>query len=263
MLLKLSENLEKTLPLRRTYKGKVVDNEDPETLGRVKCEVSGIFEGDSDDLPWIFPRRSGGLGGKANSGWYAVPEIDSYLEIVFPTQDVYSPFYIGYWEDAKTTQDTFKDDYPDTYGFEDSTGTKLIINKAQESFKFEHVSGIKMEMDSDGNFSLTIPSDVTEVINGDKNVTATNITNTTDEEFGVSAGGDAKVEAGGMGSFKGTGGTEVGDSGSATDVQGSVVNLAGGGVPIARLGDQAVGTGNAGAPVVSNIVKGSPKVTSG
>ena len=61
---------------------------------------------------------------------------------------------------------------------------------------------------------------------------------------------------------KGTGGTNVGDSGSPTMVDGQTVALAGGGAPIARIGDMVIGTGNLGAPVISQIIQGSPKVTS-
>ena len=88
----------------------------------------------------------------------------------------------------------------------------------------------------------------------------------------VSINSDAKVEvigAGGVdvksdGSVKieGTGSTDVGSGASVTNVNGSMVMLAGGGAPIARLGDMAVGTGNMGGPVISNIVQGSSKVFS-
>lgn len=71
------------------------------------------------------------------------------------------------------------------------------------------------------------------------------------------------INTSGTAKFTGEGGTEVGAASSATQVKGSTVALAGGGAPVARLGDQAIGIGNMGAPVVSNITQGSPKVTSG
>lgn len=75
--------------------------------------------------------------------------------------------------------------------------------------------------------------------------------------------GDLTMTASGNAKFSGSGGTTVGSSGSTTKVDGSSVELAGGGQPVARLGDQAVGTGNLGAPVISNITQGSAKCTSG
>jgi len=61
---------------------------------------------------------------------------------------------------------------------------------------------------------------------------------------------------------KGDGGTDVGSSSSSTNVNGSTVNLGGGGMPVARLGDSVVGFGVFGVPVTGNIVSGSGKVTS-
>ena len=64
----------------------------------------------------------------------------------------------------------------------------------------------------------------------------------------------------GNATFSGKGGTILGDSGSQTAVDGSLVLLAGGGSAVALLGSQCMGTGNLGVPVVSNIVEGSSKV---
>lgn len=173
MLIKLTQTLQKTNPLKRTYKGTVIDNEDPEKLGRVKATVDGIFEGSADDLPWIAPRRSNMLGGKSDSGFYSVPEVGSSLEIKFPFEDIYSPFYYGYWEDANTHQADFDADYPKSYGFTDSNGTKLIINKEQKTLAFTHTSGITINMDEDGNLSFNVPKDFTGAVQGNANMTIT------------------------------------------------------------------------------------------
>lgn len=262
MFLKLSENLEKTLPLKRTYRGIVVDNEDPEKLGRVKCTISGIFEGAVADLPWIFARRSDFLGGNAESGHYSIPEVGSHLEIKFPTEDIYSPFYYGYWEDANTHQSEFDADYPNTYGWKDSTGTKVVINRTQKTFDFEHTSGVKVSIDGDGNLTMEIPKDISlegENVNanasGDINLGAGG-------NAEVTADGDVTVEGQGQTNVSGTGGTNLGASASVTNVDGSLVNLGGGGAPIARVGDTSVGYGAHGVPVTSTLVSGSGKVTS-
>ncbi|NBW99549.1 hypothetical protein EBR03_08260 [bacterium] len=78
----------------------------------------------------------------------------------------------------------------------------------------------------------------------------------------VNVSGNATVSASGQAKFEGSGGTTVGSGGSLTKVDGSAVNLGGGGPPVARLGDMVIGVGNLGAPVVSQIVQGSSKVKS-
>ena len=58
----------------------------------------------------------------------------------------------------------------------------------------------------------------------------------------------------------GTASTTVGSASGATDVLGSIVNLAGGGLPVALVTSQTIGQGNLGAPVVSLNVQGATKV---
>lgn len=83
------------------------------------------------------------------------------------------------------------------------------------------------------------------------------------DAFKVAATGNSEIKADGTAKFEGTGGTDVGSSASATNVNGTTVALAGGGAPVAKLGSKCIGTGNAGAPVVSTIIEGSTKVTTG
>ena len=63
--------------------------------------------------------------------------------------------------------------------------------------------------------------------------------------------------------FAGTAQTTVGSGAGITNVLGSLVLLGGGGLPVARVGDQSIGVGYMGIPVVSNIISGSFKVLAG
>lgn len=76
--------------------------------------------------------------------------------------------------------------------------------------------------------------------------------------------GSMSFESLGAAQFAGLGGTNLGNAASATVVNGATVGLAGGGLPVARVGDKI--TGNTlpfGLPVVGLVATGSPKVTSG
>jgi hypothetical protein len=81
--------------------------------------------------------------------------------------------------------------------------------------------------------------------------------------------GAGKIESLGAFAFKskaamelaGIGGTKVGTGASVTDILGSIVNLGGGGLPVAKVGSQSIGVGNLGAPVISVIVDGSTITT--
>ena len=85
---------------------------------------------------------------------------------------------------------------------------------------------------------------------------------TASSTYDVASTGATKIMAQAKAEFMGTAGTDVGSPSSITNVNGTLVNIGGGGVGVARLGDTSVGIGNAGFPVVSVIITGSPKVTS-
>lgn len=125
---------------------------------------------------------------------------------------------------------------------------------------------------SEGAVTATIKKDLTANIEGKANLTAKGGANiTTDGDAKITAKGSANIDA--TGSVKvtskadvtieGTAGTKVGGASSPTDVLGMIVNLAGGGVPVARIGDMVVAVGNLGVPIIGSISTGSPKVTSG
>lgn len=159
MFLKLSEHLEKTMPLRRVYKGIVVSNTDPKKYGRVKVKIIGLLEGDTALLPWTAPNNPAFLGGSTNSQKLSVPEVGSELEIRFPFENIYMPFYYGYWHSATTHAPEFDANYPNSYGFKDSIGNIFRINKTLKTLfiniieKIQILSGKDIELIStDGHF---------------------------------------------------------------------------------------------------------------
>lgn len=145
--------------------------------------------------------------------------------------------------------------------FTSSGGNKIHINEDSdngvETILIEDSSGNLIKLDY-GNGQLVIESKGTTDFKstGDR-------TDTVEANLTVTVNGDATISSQGTAIYKGTGGTEVGDGSSITEVKGSVVNIAGGGPGVARLGDRALGVGNLGGPVTSTIIFGSTKVTSG
>lgn len=81
--------------------------------------------------------------------------------------------------------------------------------------------------------------------------------------FSVKSSSAMSLESKASLSIHGIAGSKIGSGSSITDIEGQLVNLAGGGTSVARVGDMCIGIGNLGAPVVSTIASGSPKVTSG
>lgn len=434
MLLKLADFLHKNDILGKPYRGIVMENVDPDKIGRVKVSIPGLVTGATADLPWAFVEMDAGLGGRGDSSSFAAPEVGSEVVIEFPYKDIYFPVVKGFWQTSPNHQRIMDEDYPYTYGFRDLQGTQLKINKAKKFIEFLHTSGMKFFIDSSsftevmssdriklrseddktviemnmqtGEISLTgrdkiitktidreedavkfkgtyggyevtvsgasktkilggksevvggsrsqsvlgnsgetvagdhaglytgdykdtfgsdvkrtlVEGDQTELLmKGNYSQTLTEGNHSTiltkgDRSSTLTKGGDSttlddgnynvlvkkgdvsvktedgklliqakysKIEIDASGkitmdasaamdiisaaklTLKGTAGTDVGDPGAVTQIQGSQVLLAGGGPPVARLGDMTIGTGNLGAPVISTIIQGSPKVLAG
>ncbi len=65
------------------HPAKVLKNDDPRRLGRIKVFVFGILEGDVEHLPWVTAEQGFALGGSNSSG-FSVPEVGSTTLVYFP-----------------------------------------------------------------------------------------------------------------------------------------------------------------------------------
>lgn len=244
MLIKITEHFQPVKSLTKPQLGIVVDNEDPEKLGRVKCTIEKIFVGEKDLLPWI------ALPVDPNRMY--VPKVGSKLRIEFPYNDIYYPVAVGYWHDKENHSEYFDDDYPNSFGLE-SDNLKMKFNDKTKAGEVVHSSGTKATISDDGTLEIEVAKDLKIKVTGNYEITA-------DGDIKFTATGALEVVTDGSAKFAGKGGTDVGDAGSVTNVNGTQVMLAGGGVGIATLGMQCMGTGNLGSPVICSIIEGSTKV---
>jgi uncharacterized protein involved in type VI secretion and phage assembly len=74
------------------YRGLVVDNADPEQLGRLKVQVPSVL-GDKVVTGWALPCFP--YGGMANRGLVAVPEKDAGVWVEFEEGDLEFPVWVG------------------------------------------------------------------------------------------------------------------------------------------------------------------------
>jgi hypothetical protein len=69
--------------------GFVVDRNDPEQLGRVRCCIPGVMEPYG---PWAWPLGTVG-GGSRDRGFFAVPEVGAEVAIWFNQGSIDDPFF--------------------------------------------------------------------------------------------------------------------------------------------------------------------------
>ena len=180
MLFKATEHISKNNNLEKDWKGIVVDNKDPKKLGRVKCNVKGIYDAVPADLPWVYPHNST-FGGKNNCLTFAVPEIGAELNIRFPHKDALFPVYTGHLQNDSTHNSLFDEDYPDTYGHIDSTNYYWKYNKKKKELFLSHPGRVTIKIDKNGLVEIISES-------GEINIKAGG-------EINIKAGGDITIKS--------------------------------------------------------------------
>lgn len=136
------------------YQGIVVDNNDPEKLGRCKIRVFGVFSDEiqDKDLPWAVP-DFGFIG--STLGSFIVPPNDCIVNVYFDNNDIYKPKYttkVLNRNDLPTDKD---DDYPNTMiFFETDEGEYFKINRQQNLTFYKTASGVTISIDDGGNIDI-------------------------------------------------------------------------------------------------------------
>jgi hypothetical protein len=245
MLLKLLEHLRKENIHLYHQKGVVVENEDPKKLGRVKCTIKNRWEeGDTKKLPWVFPLSPFFLGGCTGLGITSVPEITTELIIIFPFEDEYSPFYVGYWQNENTKNILIEEDYPESWGISDSTPQWFRVNKKKPYAEYYNSLENLIHFDENGNVLLNIPKSLIVKIGETLNLkiekslaikagggsilnSGAGVSIQTDGNHCVEAGGNITSMSGGITELKSSSDAGINAAGLAT-VEGSGVDINGG-----------------------------------
>jgi len=150
-----------------TFVGKVIDNNDPDKLGRCKIRVYGVFGGEipNDDLPWATPDMNF-VGSKLGS--FVVPPVDALVKVYFNAGDIYQPHYTTKVVDENNQPSQKDTDYPDNMVlFETDDGDYLTVNRKTKETTFNHNSGTKIVIDKEGSIEITVRKDQTITTVGD------------------------------------------------------------------------------------------------
>lgn len=145
--------------------GTVVDNNDPDKLGKIKVNIPGIFEGTTDELPWIRRKNDTTFCGD-DSEFFDVPAIGSVVEVKW-NYDESTPMYSGAPNSSKHTSSVFTNNYPYEGGIRfgkcvlkfDKASNVMTITNGSCFIQMDPMGNISLACD--GNMNLTSVRDLT------------------------------------------------------------------------------------------------------
>lgn len=151
----------KDKPDNNHWTGIVVNNNDPEQIGRCKIKIYGYY----DDLaianiPWAVPDINGLASTKGN---FVIPELNTIVRGYFDNGDDSKPIYtsVAFNESYTDPETNFMDwwkrveDYPHTMVlFQTDQNDYLVMNRKTGELSFTHHTGVITKVDSDGNISI-------------------------------------------------------------------------------------------------------------
>ena len=152
--------------------GTVVFNDDPERLGRIKVTIPGLFEGTTENLPWIRRKMDTSFCGQ-DCEIFDVPEIGSVVEVKW-NYDENTPMYSGAPYNKKHCSSLFTNNYPYEGGIKFG---KMYI-KFDKASNLMTISNGKcfIQCDPMGNMSFVAEGNIDIACGRDLTVTAPNTT---------------------------------------------------------------------------------------
>lgn len=150
--------------------GRVVDNNDPLKLKRVKVSIPDVVEGSGDQIPWAIPVTS-------DFESVHIPPVGKVVYCLLQNGDIHYPMYLG---EATTSSNPISSvlatNYPNRYGTADDHGNYWYVDKQTGEIKFNHHSGTQITIDNSGNATISVVGNITSSATtwnhtGDINVT--------------------------------------------------------------------------------------------
>ena len=150
----------KSLKIYGNYRGLVLDNIDPDTLGRIKVQVYPHFKDITvaEQLPWAVPAMPISSGAGLGFGTLAIPAINSFVWVFYEAGNPYQPVYFA---EAQTAQCgipavALAFDYPHTKTITTPNGIVLMLNDkdGKEEILVYHPTGTLLDINKDGQVAI-------------------------------------------------------------------------------------------------------------
>lgn len=143
-----------------TFIGKVLDNNDPEKLGRCKILVYTVFSDaiSPQELPWAIP-EFGFVG--SLKGSFIVPQIGAFVKVTFENNEINLPKYSTKVLNTQQLPTNKNKNYPNNMiFFETDRGDSFELDRVTGETIFTHGSGTTITIDEIGAITLNSVSTI-------------------------------------------------------------------------------------------------------
>jgi len=158
---------EEALPRAEQQIARVMDNNDPKGLGRVRVQFIWQ-EKYQAQTPWI---RVVQPHAGADKGFYFIPEIGEEVLVDFEDQNAERPFVVGSNYNGKEFS-KYHTSGNDKKVIHTRSGTKIILNDGEGSVFIEDPSGNTYLMDGQGNINVSAPKNISFTAGENVNIKA-------------------------------------------------------------------------------------------
>jgi hypothetical protein len=168
----------------------VINNNDPTGAQRIKCRISVVHQGVTDDqIPWCRPIKN--RFGSGGSQEINVPPMGSIAAIyVTHEDDTHNMYYLGVFTLDGSLPSMFKTIFPNCYGFVDPSGSVFLVNTMAKTMQIIHCGGAVVEISS-SLVSIVSPGNVEVKAIGSANIFATGAVNIDGSSINLNGGANA------------------------------------------------------------------------
>lgn len=167
----------------RIWLGPVVDNNDPEKLGRCRIKVYSLFDNLEDyAVPWAFPVTNNVFaGGKGGFGSISIPKIGAIVRVRFSEGNVYSPEFYGIQTINRAMQADISDSYLNSHviAYDEDEEMKVYYTPGKGLELFHKDSHVTINPDSSITIEHKDSQSIIELVGTTINITANSTVNIT------------------------------------------------------------------------------------
>lgn len=159
------------------YSGRVVNNNDPLKLMRVKVRISLFHQNYPDEaLPWCLPIIQAPSGIGAGVGANYIPDPSSPVAVFVPLHDPVNCYYLGCVPNSNSVLSDFATNYPNAYGYVDRAGNLFKVDTQSLTWTLNLVDGSYITFEN-GQLNIVTTKGLSMNIQGSANINASGAVN--------------------------------------------------------------------------------------